>query len=103
MHGVEVDMTIWWVAYVTPPLKIPGYTPDKIIQKAFILAAVMMNSTQTSEYSDIIIFLFIYLFTKKIIITNTSTVLLSIQNNFLLSQQAENNMYKHIIKKKLNL
>ena len=64
MHGVEVDMTIWWVAYVTPPLKIPGYTPDKIIQKAFILAAVMMNSTQTSEYSDIIIF-FVYLFIYK--------------------------------------
>ena len=55
MHSVEVDMTIWWVASVTPPLKNPGYAPDIIIQKAFILAAVMMNSTQTSEYSDMII------------------------------------------------
>ena len=27
MHGVEVDMTIWWVASVTPPLKNPGYAP----------------------------------------------------------------------------
>ena len=25
--GVEVDMTIWWVASVTPPLKNPGYAP----------------------------------------------------------------------------
>ena len=26
--GVEIDMTIWWVASVTPPLKNPGYAPD---------------------------------------------------------------------------
>ena len=26
--GVEVDMTIWWVASVTPPLKNPGYAPE---------------------------------------------------------------------------
>ena len=25
--GVEVDMTIWRVASVTPPLKNPGYAP----------------------------------------------------------------------------
>ena len=25
--GVEVDMTIWWVASVTPPLKNSGYAP----------------------------------------------------------------------------
>ena len=27
MHVMEVDMTIWWVASVTPPLKNPGYAP----------------------------------------------------------------------------
>ena len=27
MLGVELDMTIWWVASVTPPLKNPGYAP----------------------------------------------------------------------------
>ena len=25
--GVEVDMTIWWAASVTTPLKNPGYAP----------------------------------------------------------------------------
>ena len=34
MHGVEFDMTIWWVASVTPPLKNPGYAPDNAV-KAF--------------------------------------------------------------------
>ena len=38
--------------------------------------------------------LFIYL-QKIIIITNTC--LLTIQNNFLLSQRAENNIYRYII------
>ena len=27
MYGMEVDMTIWWVASVTSPLKNPGYAP----------------------------------------------------------------------------
>ena len=29
MHGVDVDMTIWWVTSVTPPLKSPGYAFEK--------------------------------------------------------------------------
>ena len=28
MHGMEVNMTIWWVASVTPLFKIPGYASE---------------------------------------------------------------------------
>ena len=45
--GVEVDMTIWWAASVTPPLKNPGYAPEsttKHVFKHFIFRVILFNT-----------------------------------------------------------
>ena len=53
--GVEVDMTIWWVASVTPPLKNPGYAPvvkPWVTQFGNLFSSILRHSDVLSDLAS---------------------------------------------------